>query len=90
MESTFPSTEDGQPVCNFVIKIQNYIGGQLVAPASDQWLENVEPATGSVYANVPDSDAQDIEMAVEAANRAFAGWAGLSNGERAGFLHPAL
>lgn len=54
--------------------IANYINGQLTAPLSGRYLENVNPATGAAYACVPDSDASDVQAAVEAARRAFPAW----------------
>lgn len=80
--------EDGLRVCDAVsTKIKNYIGGQLVEPNNDRWLDNYEPATGQVYSQVPDSDASDIDTAVAAANEAFQGWSQLPGGQRAGHLH---
>ncbi|MEO5859620.1 MAG: aldehyde dehydrogenase family protein, partial [Pyrinomonadaceae bacterium] len=54
--------------------IENYIGGELVAPLSGQYLDNFEPATGEVYWQIPDSDESDVELAVEAAKAAFPAW----------------
>jgi aminomuconate-semialdehyde/2-hydroxymuconate-6-semialdehyde dehydrogenase len=66
--------------------ISNFIGGRLVAPASGAWLDDVEPATGRVYARVPDGSAADVEAAVEAARRAFPEWSGRPAAERAAVL----
>ncbi len=57
-----------------MFKIPNYIAGQLVEPASTRYLDNIEPATGQVYSQVPDSEQQDLERAVEAAGLAFPEW----------------
>lgn len=54
--------------------ISNYINGQLVAPVGGAYINDIEPATGQVYAQVPDSDAQDVQLAVDAAKAAFEGW----------------
>ena len=51
-------------------KMLNYINGELMAPHAGNYLDNIEPATGLVYSHIPDSDAQDIEMAVAAAKAA--------------------
>jgi len=67
-------------------EILNFIDGGLVPPLSGGWLDNVEPATGRVYGMVPDSDAQDVEAAVRAAERAFPTWSRLPAEERARFL----
>ena len=70
-----------------LIRIRNYIDGELVEPLSGQWLDNVEPATGEVYSQVPDSDAKDVAAAVESAKAAFPKWSSCSQDERAYKLH---
>jgi aminomuconate-semialdehyde/2-hydroxymuconate-6-semialdehyde dehydrogenase len=54
--------------------LQNYIDGKLVEPLSGQYIDNVEPATGKVYAHIPSSNANDVESAVQAAEQAFPLW----------------
>lgn len=56
-------------------KIQNYINGELKAPASNAFLDNINPSTGEVYSLIPDSDERDVQLAVDAAKKAFPGWA---------------
>lgn len=63
-------------------RIHNFINGELVEPASGNYLDNFEPATGKVYSQVPDSDERDVERAIEAAERAFPKWSGTPTGER--------
>lgn len=55
-------------------RIQNFIGGELVRPASGEYLDNYDPATGDVYSLIPDSDDRDVQLAVEAGKLAFAAW----------------
>lgn len=57
-----------------MLQIENYIGGELVQPASAEYLDNVNPATGEVYSLAPDSDDRDVHLAVEAAKSAFPAW----------------
>lgn len=57
-----------------MLSIQNYINGKYVAPVSGQYFENYNPARGSVYSTVPDSDEHDVELAVQAAEAAFPVW----------------
>src|SRR6476646_200334 len=66
--------------------IENYIGGNLVKPASDTYLETINPSTGEVYAHAPDSDDRDVNLAVDAANAAFLSWSELSAEARHGHL----
>ncbi|RMF56884.1 MAG: aldehyde dehydrogenase [Calditrichaeota bacterium] len=55
-------------------KILNYIDGELHPPIKGNYLENINPSTGTPYSLIPDSDERDVEKAVRAAQRAFAGW----------------
>jgi aminomuconate-semialdehyde/2-hydroxymuconate-6-semialdehyde dehydrogenase len=57
-----------------MLKIENYIGGELIAPLSNEYLDNFNPATGEVYSHIPDSDERDVGRAVEAAKKAFPVW----------------
>ena len=65
-----------------MLKIENYIGGKLDAPASGKYLDNFNPATGEVYSLIPDSDEHDVELAVEAAKKAFPVWSKMSAEQR--------
>lgn len=56
------------------MQLLNLIDGRLQAAQKGSWLETIEPATGQVYAQIPDSDAGDIELAVSAAQQAFGSW----------------
>ena len=55
-------------------KLENYIGGKLIAPLSDQYLECINPATAEVFTQIPDSSGHDVELAVDAAKEAFSSW----------------
>lgn len=55
-------------------RIANYIAGDLQAPLNGKYIDNVNPATGQVYSQTPDSDNKDIEEAVGAAKAAFPAW----------------
>lgn len=66
--------------------LSNYIAGELVAPESARYLEDLEPATGQPLAKVPDSDARDIGSAVAAAAAAFPAWSGAPAAERSRVL----
>ncbi|MCG3128208.1 MAG: 2-aminomuconic 6-semialdehyde dehydrogenase [Phycisphaerae bacterium] len=63
-------------------QIDNFIGGELVAPAGGRYLDNFDPAVGRVYSGVADSDARDVERAVAAAHAAFAKWSATPADER--------
>ena len=56
------------------MRVLNYIGGKLVEPVSKKYLENHQPATGMVYGEVPDSDNEDVELALISAKSAQKDW----------------
>jgi aminomuconate-semialdehyde/2-hydroxymuconate-6-semialdehyde dehydrogenase len=71
---------------NEIPHLTNLIGGRLSPPHAETYLDVHEPATGEVIAHVPDSDATDVESAVEAARNAASVWAATPAHERARML----
>src|SRR5881397_2986789 len=67
-------------------KIQNFIDGQFVDPVGGKYLDNIEPATGKPYSQVADSDTREVDLAVAAAEKAFAGWSQTSAADRSRIL----
>ena len=67
-------------------KINNYINGQLQAPVSRGYLDNLDPAEGKVYSLAPDSDAEDVKLAVDAASKAFPDWSSMQVEKRSSLL----
>src|SRR3954467_15456791 len=54
--------------------LENYIGGNLIGPLSGKFIDNINPATGEVIAQTPDSNSNDVKIAVHAAQQAFPEW----------------
>jgi len=67
-------------------QIRNFIDGEFVEPVGGRYLDNIEPATGKPYSQVAESDAQDVDLAVAAAEKAFADWSKKSAVERSRIL----
>jgi aminomuconate-semialdehyde/2-hydroxymuconate-6-semialdehyde dehydrogenase len=63
------------PAATEITTISNYIDGKLIAPQSAQYLDVYNPSIGQVYAKLPDSDERDVQLATEAARKAFPQWA---------------
>ncbi|MEZ4804453.1 MAG: aldehyde dehydrogenase [Bacteroidia bacterium] len=57
-----------------MLKLSNYINGNLQAPLKGEYLDNYNPAKGTVYSHIPDSDADDVEAAYQVASKAFESW----------------
>jgi 1-pyrroline dehydrogenase len=53
---------------------QQFIGGEFVDAASGETLDIENPANGQVIAKVPASSAEDVNRAVDAADKAFQTW----------------
>ena len=64
-------------------KLQNFIDGEFVDAAEGATEEVTNPANGEVIAEMQLSTEEDVDRAVAAARRAFAGWSTTTPGERA-------
>lgn len=67
-------------------RLANFINGEQVEPDTGEYLDVIEPATGQLLAQVPDSGAADIHRAVNAALNAFEDWSARPVAERARIL----
>lgn len=65
------------------------IAGAPVAPASGDWFETQNPYTGQAWARIPRGNAADVDVAVQAAHRAFSegDWADLTATQRGLLLY---
>jgi aldehyde dehydrogenase len=76
----------GSPV-ELKARYENFIGGHWVAPIKREYSENVTPATGEAFTEVPRSSAEDIELALDAAHAAKDEWGETSTTERSRVLN---
>ena len=67
--------------------IANYINGEFVPSNSGSYMDVFEPATGQVYAQVPDSKNDDVESAVKAGSDGFESWSKTSPVDRSQIMH---
>ncbi len=67
-------------------KILNYIDGRLKEPISKSYFDNINPATGKAYSQIPDSDERDVNEAVAAATKAFPEWSETPAAKRSAIL----
>ena len=65
------------------------IGGRWTAAASGETFDVVDPSTGRFLSKVPQGGAEDVDLAVQAATRAFEApsWSRMSPHDRARLLH---
>jgi aldehyde dehydrogenase len=79
----------GQTGCKVKIRkrYDNFIGGKWVAPVSGKYFENISPVTGHPFCEVARSQAEDIELALDAAHAAREAWGKTSVAQRAAVLN---
>ncbi|MDO9414793.1 aldehyde dehydrogenase [Pararhizobium sp.] len=70
----------------FKQKYGNYIGGEWREPVSGRYFDNTTPVTGGILCQIARSQAEDIELALDAAHAAKAKWGRTSATERANIL----
>lgn len=65
-----------------MIILENYINGTLQKPLSGEYIDNIDPSVGEVYGKIPNSNAADVQAAVDAAEKAFPIWSGMTAKQR--------
>ncbi len=85
--ATFPAP--GQPHSPVELKsrYENFIGGHWIAPVNGEYAENLTPATGKPFTQVPRSTPEDVELALDAAHAAKDAWGEASTTERSRVLN---
>ena len=68
-------------------QLANFINGRFIQPKSEEYIDVFAPATGQVYSKVPNSNSTDINIAFQAANSSFPGWAELTVTDRSKYLY---
>uniref|UniRef100_T2M660 Aldehyde dehydrogenase family 8 member A1 n=1 Tax=Hydra vulgaris TaxID=6087 RepID=T2M660_HYDVU len=63
-----------------MLVLQNFINGKFVD--GKKFIDGFDPSNGKIYAQIPDSDNEEVEMAVNAAKSAFLGWKTFSSEAR--------
>lgn len=67
-----------------LVHLQNYVYGEF--EDTEDYIDSYNPATGQVWAKVPDSHQGDVNRAVYSAKSAFNNWAGIGYAKRAQYL----
>ncbi|QDK31561.1 aldehyde dehydrogenase [Sphingomonas sp. IC081] len=82
MSDTNVSERPSVLVSPFAASYDNFIGGKWVAPVAGRYFDNVSPITGLPVCRVARSDADDIELALDAAHAAKDAWGRTSPADR--------
>ena len=80
--ATTPVLNPATGALNLRKQYGNYIGGRWVEPSSGQYFDNITPITGEVLCQIARSNAQDVELALDAAHAARSAWGGSSVADR--------
>lgn len=84
MKHFSPNEKDS--LVQYKSRYENFIGGEWVAPRSGRYFQNVSPVDGKAFCEIPRSDHQDIELALDAAHAAKTAWGKTSPTERSNIL----
>lgn len=71
---------------NFKARYDNFIGGKWVAPVDGEYFDNISPIDGKPFTRVARSNHKDVELALDAAHKAFPSWSRTSATERSNML----
>ena len=85
--ATFSAPGQSDSPVELKSRYDNFIGGHWVAPVKGQYTENVTPATGEPFTEVPRSTQEDVELALDAAHAAKDAWGEASTTERSRILN---
>ena len=70
----------------FKARYENFVGGKWTPPVKGAYFDNISPVDGQVFTKVARSTQEDIDLALDAANKAKAAWVKTSSTERSNIL----
>ncbi|ACE99938.1 Aldehyde Dehydrogenase [Rhodopseudomonas palustris TIE-1] len=71
----------------FKARYGNFIGGRWVAPVDGRYFDNTTPITGAKLTEIPRSQKEDVELALDAAHTASVTWSKTTTTERSLILN---
>lgn len=80
------ATQKTYDIPKFKEQYNNFIGGEWVAPKGGEYFDVISPVDGKVFTKVARSQAEDIEIALDAAHKAAKTWSKSSATERSNIL----
>lgn len=85
-ESRFKAPNTEGSILHYKKRYDNFIGGEWVPPVNGEYFDNPSPVDGKVFTQVPRSQKEDIELALEKAYLAKEKWANTSAATRSKIL----
>ena len=86
MESAVSSFPFVKQSVEFKSQYEHYIGGEWVKPASGEYFENISPINGQAFTKAARGTKEDVELALDAAHKAFPSWSKTSATSRSNML----
>jgi len=71
----------------FKERYDNFIGGKFIPPVQGKYFDNISPLDGKAFTQAAHSTKEDLELAVDAAHKAFQTWSKTSATERSIILN---
>jgi aldehyde dehydrogenase len=68
-------------------RYENFIGGKWISPVKGSYFDNISPTTGTMICQIARSQAEDVELAIDAAHAAAPGWGRMAVADRARILN---
>src|SRR5918996_5682689 len=66
-----------------------FIHGEMVPATSGETFDSINPATGEIVARVGQASVEDVDRAVQSAQKGFAVWSGFPAAQRGRILNRA-
>ncbi|PCH52013.1 MAG: betaine-aldehyde dehydrogenase [Flavobacteriaceae bacterium] len=63
-----------------------YIDGKFTKPIKGQYFDTIDPSNNEKIASIAEASVEDVDIAVNAARKAFKGWSNLSGKERGKYI----
>jgi len=70
----------------FKERYDNFIDGKFIPPVNGKYFDNISPIDGQVFTQAARSSKEDIDLALDAAHKAFKTWSKTSATERSNLL----
>ncbi|MFZ6051298.1 aldehyde dehydrogenase family protein [Halocola ammonii] len=83
LAETFPFVEEK---VSFKSHYDNFIGGEWKEPTQGQYFDNISPLNGQAFTKAARSTKEDVELALDAAHKAFPSWSKTSAATRSNLL----
>jgi len=66
--------------------LKNFVGGAYVSSDIHTYIDSIDPKTGLVFAKVPCTQPNDVDIAIQTAKDAFPSWSKTTRAERSEYL----